>query len=117
MSEPTQTVEASNPVLGHLKVSGANVTTMFTIGTFVLSAIIAWVLTSHTADAKDGSKEIARELKDSNREVSQALKDSNKELAVILKELVQSTREQNCLLSLPQERRAAGAYDCRRNAR
>ncbi len=118
MNEETQSIEVTNPVLGSLKASGPNVTLMLSVGTFFLAAAMAWMMNTHAGEAKDGSKEMAKELKESNEKVAQAMKESNKELGAILKELAQSTREQNCLLSLPQDRRnGVNAETCKRLSR
>lgn len=112
-----QSVEVTNPIFGSAKVSGSNVSLILGVGTFIMVAILAWIFNAHAGDSKDSSKEVAKELKESNEKVAAAMKESNKELGMILKELAQSTREQNCLLSLPQERRAANSEICKRISR
>ena len=94
-SDDRQTVEASNPILGSLKVSSANLNTLFTVLGFVMTCLIAWVLYTHTSDAKDATKE----------------------LATALREQTVAAREQNCLISLPQERREQNSELCKRIAR
>jgi len=94
-SDDRATVEASNPVLGSFKVSSANLNTLFTVLGFILTALIAWVLFNHTNDTKDASKE----------------------LASAMKEMTQAAREQNCLISLPQDRREQNSEICKRISR
>lgn len=95
MADENQTIEASNPVIGSLKVTSANLNTLFTILGFVVMVLVAWVLYNHTTDAKDASKE----------------------LATVMKEMTIAAREQNCLISLPQDRREQNAELCKRIAR
>lgn len=111
-------VEATNPILGTLKVSGANVNLIVTIGTFVFVAIIAYVLNAHAGDARDGGKAAAQELKESSKEVSAALRESNKEVAKSLNELAQAMREANCLAQFTTpEAKAKNADFCKRVSR
>ena len=94
-SDDRATVEATNPVLGSFKVSSANLNTLFTVLGFILTALIAWTLYNHSSDTKDASKE----------------------LATALREQTQAAREQNCLISLPQERREQNSEICKRISR
>lgn len=113
MPDTTETVEADT-ALGKFKISSANLNNLATFATLLFVILIAWLLNAHAGDAKDGAKAVAAELRDANREVAQALKDSNKEISATLKEMARATREQNCLLSLPQDRRQREADTCRR---
>ena len=94
-SNEKETFEASSPILGNLKVSSANLNTLFTILGFIITCLIAWVLFTHSNDTKDASKE----------------------LAIAMREQTQAAREQNCLISLPQERREQNSELCKRIAR
>lgn len=111
-------LEATNPVLGSLKISGPNVTLILTVGTFIIVSLIAYLLNAHAGDAKDTGKSVAQELKDANKEVAAALKESNKEVAKVLNELAAAMREQNCLSSFPTPaERAKNAELCKRISR
>ena len=123
-SDDRHSVDVSNPILGSLKVSGANVNTLFTICGFVLSCILAWVLFTHQSEAKDNGKEIAAALKESNREMAQALKDTNRDVAEAIKQMAieqrranEIGREQTCLLTLPPDRRTNAGDFCKRLSR
>src|SRR3990167_7752335 len=96
MADDTQNLEVTNPVLGSLKVSSANLNTIFTIFGFILTVLIAWVLWAHSGESKDAIKTVATELKTANQEVAVTLKESNKELGFAMKELAMAAREQNC---------------------
>lgn len=99
------------------KVSSANLNTIFTVMGFVLTCLIAYSLWIHTTEAKDSIKAVATDLKESNKEVATALRDANKELAVSLREVTQATREQTCLLSIPQNERERNTEVCKRISR
>jgi hypothetical protein len=86
------------------------------IGVAIGIAVLIFVVT-HSVDAKDNGKEIAKILKESGKEVTATLKESQKELSTVLRELGQATREQNCLLSLPQEKRTENVELCKRISR
>ena len=118
-----QGVEIENPVLGKLKVFGMDPNMLFTVLTFATLLIGATLMWGHIkdADAKDAAviksnQEVATALKESNREIASVLKETQRETTNILREMARATREQNCLLSQPQERRAAMAETCRRIA-
>ena len=111
-----ETVEAKTS-FGSLKVSSANLNTIFTAFAFVMLCIVSWVLWSHTVDAKDTGKEVAGALKEANKETATVLKEANKDLTQILKELTQAAREQNCLMSMPEAKRPANAELCKRISR
>ena len=111
-----QGVEIENPVLGKLKVFGMDPNMLFTVLGFALLCLATYVLFTHSTEAKDAGKEVAQVLKESNKEIAGILKETNRETTQILKEMARATREQNCLLSQPQERRAAMAETCRRIA-
>jgi len=91
--------------------------TLATVASLIVMILVSYMLFMHATEAKDNTKEIATILKESNKEVSTVLRESNKELGQILKELSQATREQNCLLSLPQEKRAENIELCKRISR
>ena len=115
MNDDQQTVEVENSVLGKLKVSSANLNTLFTVLGFVLTAVTALFLWTHTVDAKDGGKEVAQVLKESNKEVATVLRESNKELAKVLAELARAMREQNCLMLFPDpKQKSDNAELCKR---
>ena len=109
-----ESVEVTNTPLGSFKISSANLNTLATLLTFILVCLIAYVLASHNTEAKESNKEVAKELKESNKEVAQVLKETNRELTKVLNELARTTREQNCLLATPENRRAAMADVCKR---
>lgn len=113
-----ESVEVTNPLLGTLKLAGSNVNTIATVCTLILVCIIAYVLSAHAGDAKDGAKSVAAELKEANKEVASTLKESNKDIAKVLSELAQAMREANCLaqFTTPTEK-AANADLCKRLSR
>ena len=124
MGSEDQNVEVSNPILGSLKVSSANVNTIFTLFGFVLTCLIAWVVWNHQVEAKDGEKNVAVVLKESNKEFVQALRESN----TLVKEAIQQMsveqrraneigRDQTCLLTLPPDRRTNAGDFCKRLSR
>jgi hypothetical protein len=113
MPDQLETVEADTAV-GKFKISGANLNNLATFATLVGVVLLCWVVWGHAGDAKESGKAIAAELKESNKAVAQELRESNKEMTLILKEMARATREQNCLLSLPQEQRQRNAETCRR---
>lgn len=124
MADEQHSVEATNPILGSLKVSGANVNTIFTVAGFILTCLIGWALFTHQTEAKDSGKEVAAALKESNREMAQALKDSNKDVAEAIKQMAAEQRkaneigkEQTCLLRLPTNARVNAEDFCRRMSR
>jgi len=80
--------------------------TLATVATLFVTCFGVYILFTHQADAREGGKEVAL-----------VLKESNKELSEVLKELARATREQNCLLSLPQEKRNENVELCKRIAR
>jgi type VI protein secretion system component VasK len=79
--------------------------TVATLTSLIILVLIAYGGWVHVVEAKDNGKEIAKELKESNKQVADSLKESQRELGEVLKELARAAREQNCLLSLPQEKR------------
>ena len=76
-SDDRQNVEVTNPILGTLKVSSANLNTIFTVFGFILTCLIAWVVWQHHAEAKDETKAVAAVLKESNKAIADALKENN----------------------------------------
>lgn len=73
----------------------SNLNTVATVACLCLSIVIAIVLYGHTIDTKDASKDLASAMRD----------------------MTQAAREQNCLISLPQERREQNAEICKRITR
>lgn len=63
-----------------LKLTGANLNTLFTILGFIVTCLIAYVLYAHTGDTKEASKSLAEAIKDQT----------------------QATREQTCVYTMPQ---------------
>ena len=94
-SDDRATVEASNPLIGSLKVSSASLNTLFTVLGFMLTCLIAFVLYNHSTETKDASKELAQALR----------------------EQTQAAREQTCIISMPQERREQNSELCKRISR
>ena len=124
MADDLNSVEATNPILGSLKVSGATVNTIFTVFGFCLLVILCWVTWNHQVDAKDMDKSIVQVLKDNNKATAEALKETSDKQNKILEKMseqqqrtVEALRETNCLLGLPQERRANQAEWCKRISR
>ncbi len=97
-----------------VRVKGSDVNMIFTVSSFIGIVLIGYVIYTHADDAKKSDKEVAIELRDANREVAKVLKDQQKEMTEILKEMARATREQNCLLSLPQEQRQRNSELCKR---
>ena len=96
--------------------------TMATVVTMIATLVVAYVLITHNAEARDGGKEIAAALIKSNEAVAAALKESNKDVSNALKDLAQQSREQNCLIAtgvqnLPADRRQEAANLCKRLSR
>ena len=123
-SDDRHSVDVSNPILGSLKVSGANVNTLFTIVGFVVTCILAWVLFTHQSEAKDNGKALAQVMKESNQEFAHALKESNREVTEAIKQMAveqrranEIGREQTCLLTLPPDRRTNAGDFCKRLSR
>ena len=80
--------------------------TLATMATLLLTCVVGWIIFTHSSEAKDGLKEIAAELK-----------VSNKELSEVLKEMARASRETNCLLAMPPEKRAENVELCKRISR
>lgn len=76
-SDDRQSVEASNPILGSLKVSGATVNTIFTVFTFMVSLGGLFFITQHYVEAKDNEKSNATIAKENNKALTDTLKESN----------------------------------------
>lgn len=83
-------------------------------GSVVGIVYIAVLITFHDANAGKEITSVAQALRESNKDVAAVLREQNKESNAILREMARATREQNCLLALPQDRRAANAELCRR---
>ena len=115
--EPTQKgVEITNPTLGSIRIFGMDANTLFTVFTFIASTAAAVLLFTHVGEAKEGNKETAQAFKENNKEVAAVLKETQKEMMQILREMASAAREQNCLLAMPQDRRAPNAELCKRIA-
>lgn len=113
-----ESVEATNPILGTLKVSGQSITLLICVVILIIVSVIAWVLNAHAGDAKDAGVSVARELKEANKEVAQTLKESNKEISKVLNELAAAMREQNCLAQFSTaEEKSKNAELCKRISR
>jgi len=104
-------VEATNPILGSLKVSGSNVNTIFTVAGFGLLMFLSFVIWNHHVEARDNDKNVAAVLKENNKIIADALKENTEKQNKILEKMsdqqqktVDAIRESNCLLGLPQER-------------
>ena len=108
-----ETVEADT-VLGKYKITGASLNNLATFVTLMGVVLLCWVFYGHADDAKKSGKEVAIELRDTNKEIAKVLKEQNKEITDTLREMARATREQNCLLSLPQDQRQRNAETCRR---
>ena len=76
-----------------LKLTGANLNTLFTILGFIVACLIAYVLYTHTGDTKEASKFLAEAIKDQTV----------------------ATREQTCVYTMPQT--GATPELCKRLAR
>lgn len=101
MADDAHSVEASNPVLGSLKVSGASINTIFTVFSFVLLVLLCWILWQHEVNARDSDKTVAASIVKSNEGVAKALE----KLAESQDRYTEEQRKTNCLLELPQEQR------------
>lgn len=119
--EATQHFEASNPVLGSLKVSSANMNTLFTIFSFVLMVLMAWTLWAHDREAKADGGAVANVLKQSNESIAAALRESNQNTMKAIDKLTdaqeRTARAQdktNCLLAIPPDSRARAEELCER---
>ncbi len=82
MSDVIQSAEIDTPA-GKLKVSGANLNTLFTVLGFIISCVIAWTLFAHQQDSKESGREFVGAIK----EQTQTMKESQR-----------LQREQNCLM-------------------
>lgn len=81
MSDGQQLQEVDAEIAGQkLKLTGANLNTLFTILGFIVVCLIAWVLWTHTGDTKEASKALAEAIKDQTV----------------------ATREQTCVYTMPQ---------------
>lgn len=94
-SDDSQSLEATNPVLGSLKISSANLNTLFTVLGFIVTVLVAWTLFNHGNETKEASRDLVMALKD----------------------MTQAAREQNCLMAFPVDRREANADLCKRLSR
>ena len=71
--------------------------TLATVATLVLTSTLFYISYTHSTEAKDNAREVAKELRESNKEVSNALRSSAKEQSTATRELVRSINVQNCL--------------------
>jgi len=83
-------------------------------GSVIGIAYICIMVSMHDANAGKEITAVAQALKESNKEIAAVLKETTRENVAILREMARATREQNCLLALPQERRQSMAETCRR---
>ena len=113
MPDTPESLEADT-ALGKFKITGANLNHLATFASLIGIVLLCWVVYGHAGDAKEGAKAIAAELREANKEIAATLKESNREMSTILRDMARATREQNCLLSLPQEQRQRNAENCRR---
>lgn len=86
-------VEELSAEIGGQKISLKSVAlnTLLTVATFLISAMTAYILFTHTGDSKEVTKD----------------------LAGAMRELAQANREQNCLLIFEQKDRQANAANCK----
>lgn len=95
--EETKIEQASAEIGGQkFSITGTNLNTLFTIAGFIVTALIAWVLWSHTGDSKDANR---------------AFVEAVKEQTVAMKDATVVQRELNCLMG-----KAAPEF-CRRISR
>lgn len=85
-----------------LKLTGANLNTLFTVLGFILSCLIAWVLWQHQTSAASKDDVFVSALKD---------------VATAQRETTTVQREMNCLISIPEAQREAKAEFCKRVTR
>lgn len=69
--------------------------TLATVLTLIMVSVIGYIMFTHSADARDGTKELIGTLKD----------------------VVTVQRESNCLASIPNDRKPDGAEFCKRISR
>lgn len=110
---PTVGVEADT-ALGKFKIFGADLNTFFTILSFIGLVLIGYVLYAHADDTRQTARAVGAELKEANKEIADRLEKANDRTFEVLKEMARATREQNCLLSLPQDKRERMAETCKR---
>lgn len=74
MADQGQLQELDATIAGqHLKLTGSNLNTLFTILGFLVSCLIAYVLWSHTGETKEASTALVSALK----EQTQVVRESN----------------------------------------
>lgn len=78
-----------------LSIRSQSLNTIATIATLVVTVLIAYMLFGHGTDTREASRELAAALKD----------------------MTQAAREQNCLITLPPERREQNTELCKRISR
>lgn len=103
MSDDVRLEELDATIAGQkLKLTGANLNTLFTVLGFIGICLIGYVLYMHTAESK---------------EVQTSFVAAVKELTVAQREGTAAAREQNCLISIPEAQREAKADFCKRVTR
>lgn len=91
-----ETGELTARVAGQeLAIKGVSINTIATVATLMLVTVLGVLYYYHGADTREASKE----------------------LVGALKEMTQAAREQNCLISMPQDRREQNAEICKRISR
>ena len=120
----TSSVEATNPILGSLKVSGANLNTIASVFSFFGVVFLCWVTWQHQVEAKDAERSLIIVMKENAKTTADALKESTAAQNRILEKMsdqaqrqVEAQRETNCLLGIPQDRRTNAVELCKRIAR
>ncbi len=94
MPEQQESIDAE--VAGQkLSVKVGSLNTLATVLTLIMVSLIGWILFTHSADARDGTKEHVGALK----------------------EMVTVQREANCLNSIPNDRKPDSAEFCKRISR
>lgn len=96
------------------KIKGSDINMLFTVSCFIGIVLNGYVSYTHSEDQKKTTREVSIELRDTNKEIARVLKENSREMSDVLKEMARATREQNCLLSLPQEQRQRNADTCKR---
>lgn len=94
MEQSSQEVSADTAI-GKFSIKSANLNTLATVVTLVLSGILLYVVITHTVDARDASKAFVEALK----------------------EQTTAQREQNCLMRYESRERSERAEFCRQISR
>lgn len=121
MADPADTISVdAETALGKYKITGASLNNLATFAGLIGIVLLCWMIYGHAGEQKEGLKEMAAEIKQASKDASQVTKESNKEISDAIKDMVRATREQNCILSLPNmpaEQRRLSIDSCRRNSR